>query len=250
MKEFNELKDFKNLKFYSRDRQQILEALELFEQLGYSLFDEGFNSEGAEDDEGLCVWDDGIITEGWLDDDGFEQVTLEELKEMVNEIKNTKTLLWLNKNTLEEKYLKVGNAIRGIDWVKVPDGTTFATVDRNPITFRKDGWYYDDWCGSWKKSVVTLDTVNTYNALKLLWVKSNVKDNVFTLERLLGCEVLFGDTLYHVNYIYYAGTIGHLVLETDTRRAYVSDFNLLTFFTEDGDELIFDEYVQLYYLKG
>ena len=79
---------------------------------------------------------------------------------------------------------------------------------------------------------------------------NTMKSDTFTLERLLGCEVLFGDTLYHVNYIYYAGAVGHLVLETDTRRAYVSDFNLLTFFTEDGDELTFDEYVQLYYPKG
>lgn len=83
MKEFNELNGFKNLKFYSRDRQQILEALELFEQLGYSLVDEVFNSEEAEDGEGLCVWDDGIITEGWLEDyEGFEQVTINDLKEM------------------------------------------------------------------------------------------------------------------------------------------------------------------------
>lgn len=77
-----------------------------------------------------------------------------------------------------------------------------------------------------------------------------VKNDIFTLERLLGCGVLFGDTLYYVHYIYHAGIVGHLVLETDTRRAYVSDFNLLTFFTEDGDDLTFDEYVKLYYPFG
>ena len=76
---------------------------------------------------------------------------------------------------------------------------------------------------------------------------NTVKNDTFTLERLLGCEVLFGDTLYHVHYIYHAGAVAHLVLETDNSRAYVSDFNLLTFFTEYGDELTFDEYINMYY---
>ena len=157
-----------------------------------------------------------------------------------------KEVLWLNKNTLEEKYLKVGNAIRGIDWVKVPYGATFATGDKDNFVFRKDGWYHDNQKGCWVKGDVTIQNLHTHKFVKLFWVKGG-KDNVFTLERLLGCEVLFGDTLYHVNYIYYAGTVGHLVLETDTRRAYVSNLSLLTFFTEDGDELTFDEYVAMYY---
>lgn len=158
MKGFNKLNEFKKLKFYSRDRQQILEALDLFEQLGYSLVDEGFNSEEAEDEEGLCVWDDGEITEGWLDNDTFEQVTIEDLKKMVGGVKN----------------------------------------------------------------------------------------NIFTLERLLGCEVK----------IKYSGVTGYV---TDiANNGYFlhiccgSSFDVvgkyhLTFFTEDGDKLTFNEYVKMYY---
>lgn len=244
------MKGFKNLKFHSVIPQDILQAVELLEKLGYEVGDD-FSSDDAARHNGICAWDDGEITEGWLDTySGLKQVTLEDLKEMVGEIKNTQLVLWLNKNTLEEKYLESGSVIKGIDWINVPDGATFATGDKDNFVFRKDGWYYDNQKGEWVETNVLLKDFPEYKYIKLFWVRSDVKDNVFTLERLLGCEVLFGDTLYHVNYIYYAGTVGHLVLETDTRRAYVSDFNLLTFFTEDGDELTFDEYVQLYYPKG
>lgn len=155
-------------------------------------------------------------------------------------------VLWLNKETLEERWLHPYFCfINPSLWVEVPDGATFATGDKDNFVFRKDGWYYES--GGWVETNVLLKHFPEYKHIKLFWVRSDVKDNVFTLERLLGCEVLFGDTLYHVNYIYHAGAVGHLVLETDTRRAYVSDFNLLTFFTEDGDELAFDEYVELYY---
>ena len=41
--------------------------------------------------------------------------------------------------------------------------------------------------------------------------ENTVKKDNFILERLLGCEVLFGDTLYHVHYIYHAGAVAHLV---------------------------------------
>jgi len=153
------MKGFKQLKFYSRDRQQILEALDLFEQLGYSVVDEGFNSEEAEEGEGLCAWDDGEITEGWLDDVNFEQVTLEDLKEMVGE-------------------------------------------------------------GS--------------------------KDNIFTLDRLLGCEVKinYSGVTGYVTDIFDDGVFLHICCGDNFD--VVSRYNL-TFFTEDGDELKFDEYVERYY---
>ena len=194
-------------------------------------------------------------------------------------------VLWLNKETLEERWLHHFFCfINPNIWVKVPEGATFATGDKDNFVFRKDGWYYDNQTKEWVETNVLLKHFPEYKYIKLFWVKRDIKGSVlsnnftvaweqvfgekfadsvskavkknkgktmkndtFTLERLLGCEVLFGDTLYHVNYIYHAGAVGHLVLETETRRAYVSDFNLLTFFTEDGDELTFDEYVAMYY---
>lgn len=171
MKEFNKVNELKNLKFKSVIPQDILQAVGLLDKLGYEVVRNDFSVYDAASHNGICAWDDGEITEGWLDDDNFEQVTLEELREMVGEM--------------------VG------------------------------------------------ETNKCNNTLS--------DNNRFTVGRLLGCEVLFDDTLYYVHYIYHAGIVGHLVLEADTRRAYVSDFNLLTFFTEDGDELTFDEYVNMYY---
>lgn len=247
MKEFNE---FKKLKFQSVIPQDILQAVGLLEKLGYEAGSD-FSTDDAAKHNGVCAWDDGEITEGWLDKyAGFEQVTLWELKGMVGENTNNE-VLWLNKNTLEEKYLRARVFLRGIGWVKVPDGATFATGDRDNLVFRKDGFYYDNMCDSWNKSFVTLENISTYNALKLLWVKGEylwgVSGNKFTLERLLGCEVLFDNESYCVKSIYYTQQIGHLVLENNSRRIYVSNFNHVTFFTEDGNELTFDEYVAMYY---
>lgn len=240
------MKEFKNLKFKSVTPQDILQAVGLLDKLGYEVVRNDFSVYDAASHNGICAWDDGEITEGWLDDDNFEQVTLEDLKEMVGAIKNNHLVLWLNKETLEERYLdKFSVFPYSSSWVEVPEGVTFATGDKDNFVFRKDGWYYEN--GVWVETNILLKHFPEYKQIKLFWVKGDIKYNIFTLERLLGCEVLFGGTLYHVHYIYHAGVVGHLVLETDTRRAYVSDFNLLTFFTEDGDELTFDEYVQLYY---
>lgn len=238
------MKEFKNLKFQSVIPQDILQAVGLLDKLGYEVVRNDFSADDAAKHNGVCAWDDGEITEGWLDEDNFEQVTLEWLKEMVCTTKNSQLVLWLNKNTLEEKYLEVGSVIKGIDWVKVPDGATFATGDKDNFVFRKDGWYYED--GVWVETNVLLKHFPEYKYIKLFWVKSDVKENIFTLERLLGCEVR----------INYSGVTGYV---TDiTNNGYflhiccgssfdVVSKNNLIFFTEDGDELTFDEYVKLYY---
>lgn len=156
-------------------------------------------------------------------------------------------VLWLNKNTLEEKYLEDGSVIKGIDWVEVPDGSTFATGDKDNFVFRKDGWYYED--GEWVETNVLLKHFPEYKQIKLFWVKSDVKGGIFTLERLLGCEVK----------INYSGVTGYVTDITNNGHflhiCCGSSFDVvskyhLTFFTEDGDGLTFDEYVQLYYPKG
>lgn len=156
------MKEFKNLKFQSVIPQDILQAVGLLEELGYEEVRSDFSLNDAAKHNGVCAWDDGEITEGWLDDDNFEQVTLEELKEMVGE---------------------------------------------------------------------------------------SVKDNIFTLERLLGCEV-------KVNY---SGVTGYVTDIIDNGLCLHiccgNSFDVvgkyyLTFFTEDGDELTFDEYVKLYYPYG
>lgn len=159
-------------------------------------------------------------------------------------------VLWLNKETLEERYLDRFSVFPyNSSWVEVPEGSTFATGDKDNFVFRKDGWYCDNQTGRWVKGYVNIQDLYKHEFMKLFWVKSDVKVNPFTLERLLGCEVK----------INYSGVTGHV---TDiTNNGYFlhiccgSSFDVvskyhLTFFTEDGDELTFDEYVQLYYPKG
>lgn len=280
MKECNKLKDFKNLKFYSQDEQQILEAVSIFKKLGYRVVDGHFNINSAKENGGVCAWDDREITSGWLADDDFEQVTLEDLKEMVGE---DKEVLWLNKETLEECYLdKISVFPYHSSWVKVPEGATFATGDKDNFLFRKDGWYYED--GEWVETNVLLKHFPEYEHIKLFWVKGDIKarilsnnftvtwekvfgekfvdsvskavrqnkettmkkDGVFTLERLLGCEVKIncsGVTGY-VTDITNNGYFLHICCGSNFD---VVSKHHLTFFTEDGDELTFDEYVNIYY---
>lgn len=237
------MKNFKQLKFYSQDEQEILEAVSIFKKLGYRVVDGYFNINEAKEHGGVCVWDDREITSGWLSDDDFQQVTLEDLKEMVG---GGKEVLWLNIETLEEKVITDGKQYYSDVWVRVPEGATFATGDKDNFVFRKDGWYYDNQKGWWVKGDVNLQDLYKHEFVKLFWVKSDVKENLFTLERLLGCEVK----------INYSGVTGYV---TDiTNNGYflhiccgssfdVVSKHLLTFFTEDGDELTFDEYVNMYY---
>lgn len=158
-----------------------------------------------------------------------------------------KEVLWLNKETLEERWLHPFFYFNNIGtWVKVPDGATFATGDKDNFVFRKDGWYYDNQKGEWVKGNVTIQNSHTHEFVKLFWVKSDVKDNIFTLERLLGCEV-------KINYSGVTGyvtgiTEGDIYLHICCGSSFdvVSKYHL-TFFTEDGDELTFDDYVNMYY---
>lgn len=248
MKGFNKLNEFKNLKFQSVTPQDILQAVGLLDKLGYEVVRNDFSVYDAAKHNGVCAWDDGEITEGWLDDDNFEQVTLGELKEMVGAIKNNQLVLWLNKETLEERYLdKFSVFPYHSSWVEVPEGAAFATGDKDNFVFRKDRFYYEH--GEWINGDVTIQNIHTYEFVKLFWVKGD-KDNVFTLERLLGCEVAYKGVNYWVTSIYNISKGKHLILYNGTHLAYMPDLKLLTFFTEDGDELTFDEYVKLYYPYG
>lgn len=152
--------------------------------------------------------------------------------------------LWLNIETLEERVITDGNRYYGGIWFEVPEGATFATIDKDDFVFRKDGWYYEN--GEWVETNVLLKHFPEYKYLKLFWVRSDVKESVFTLERLLGCEVK----------INYSGVTGYVTdIVDDGVFLYIccgSNFDVvskyyLTFFTEDGDELTFDEYVAMYY---
>lgn len=199
-------------------------------------------------------------------------------------------VLWLNKETLEERYLdKFSVFPYHSSWVEVPEGAAFATGDKYNFVFRKDGWYYEH--GDWVETELTFNKVGNYSQLKLFWVKSEylwsdskggslsknftvaweqvfgekfvdsvskaikqnndstMKNDTFKLERLLGCEV-------KINYCGVTGYVTDIAnngyfLHICCGRIFdvVSKYHL-TFFTEDGDELTFDEYVQLYYPKG
>ena len=75
---------------------------------------------------------------------------------------------------------------------------------------------------------------------------NNMKNDTFTLERLLGCEV-------RINYSGVTGYVADITSNGHFLRIYCGssfDFVIkhdLTFFTEDGDELTFDDYVNMYY---
>ena len=77
---------------------------------------------------------------------------------------------------------------------------------------------------------------------------NTVKNDTFTLERLLGCEVKFispfGITLNgHITRVRPSGIV---CVNCDKFFGMIGTKSL-TFFTEDGDELTFDEYVNKYY---
>ena len=202
------MKEFKQLKFYSQDEQKILEAVSIFKKLGYRVVDGHFNINEAKEHGGVCVWDDREITSGWLADDDFEQVTLEELKEMVgetdrcnNNLSNNFTVTW--EQVFGEKF--IDSVIKAM---KQNTDIVSKTVKQNK--------------------------------------ENNMKNDTFTLERLLGCEVK----------IKYSGVIGYVADIIDNGYAFyicygdtfdVVSKHTLTFFTEDGDELTFDEYVEMYY---
>ena len=151
---------FTKLCFKSKDEHEIIIAVKFLEKLGYS-YDQYFSTDYAAIHGGLCAWDDGELTEGWLDiHDGFNQVTLEDLKEMVDEC---------------DKY------------------------------------------------------------------------SVFTLERLLGCEVLF-ENRYQSSKGYISSVDDGCSVTLDCGViTTLPNMYRLTFFTEEGDELTFDEYVKMYY---
>ena len=75
---------------------------------------------------------------------------------------------------------------------------------------------------------------------------NTVKNDTFKLERLLGCEV-------KINYSGVTGYVTDITSNGHFLRIYCGssfDFVIkhdLTLFTEDGDELTFDEYVEMYY---
>lgn len=202
MNEFNKLNELKNLKFQSVIPQDILQAVSLFEKLGYEVVRNDFSADDAAKHNGVCAWDDGEITEGWLDDDNFEQVTLEELKEMVGETNRCN-------NTLSSNFT--------VTWEQV-FGEKFVDSVIKAVKQNKD---------------------------------NTMKNDKFTLERLLGCEVEFispfGITIN--GYISKVRNSGLVHVTCDSFYG-VEGAKNLTFFTEDGDELTFNEYVQLYYPEG
>lgn len=250
MVEFKKSK-FKNLKFKSTNECEISEALSLLNKLGYSQH-EYFNIEDAVYHCGLCAWDDGDVTEGYLSDEDFKEVTVSELKEMVCRVENENMVLWLNKETLEECWLHPFFCFIDMSlWVKVPDGATFATGDKDNFVFRKNGWYYDNQKGWWVATYAYLGETYKHPLLKLFWVKGKQLDkstDTFTLERLLGCEVVVrgcaGDSKGYITKIINMFP----TLQIDCGDYFeLTNVKYLTLFTEDGDELTFDEYVNMYY---
>ena len=65
------MNEFKKLKFQSVIPKDILQAVGLFDKLGYELQCD-FSADDAAKHNGVCAWGDGEITEGWLYDDNFE----------------------------------------------------------------------------------------------------------------------------------------------------------------------------------
>lgn len=195
------MKEFKNLKFKSVTPQDILQAVGLLDKLGYEVVRNDFSVYDAASHNGICAWDDGEITEGWLDDDNFEQVALEDLKEMVGEMVGE-----TNKcnTTLSNNF--------SVAWEQV-FGEAFIDSVIKAVKQNRD---------------------------------STINNDKFTLERLLGCEVK----------INHSGVTGYVTDIIDNGYAlYIccgDSFDVvskyyLTFFTEDGDEVAFEEYVSMYY---
>lgn len=63
-----------------------------------------------------------------------------------------------------------------LNGVEIPEGATFATGSESGITFRKDGFYYDDlFEPEWVETDMTLELVKSgrYRFVELFWEKEN-----------------------------------------------------------------------------
>ena len=79
------MNNFKQYKFNSDKPYEIILAVEVFKKLGYTVQDRNLDILQAIEYSGICTWDDGEITEGYLEYNTHEDITLEELKEIVCE---------------------------------------------------------------------------------------------------------------------------------------------------------------------
>ena len=174
--------------------------------------------------------------------------------------------MYINKHTHEMS----GEKIRGIGWIEVPDGATFATGTsfENDCVWRKDRSYFD--LNYWQSTDVTLETQREFYKLNLLWIHPDVKQKMlkgeipnqitekewmrFDYSKLVGCVINyygadvvvkgFGKILPDIGFdvVYIEDeTIGTVGENRDKA------LNNCYFYLEDGTMVSFDEYKGVYY---
>lgn len=144
------MSDFKKYKFNSTDEYEILQAVELFKELGYSQYIDVFDIALAVEFNGVCTWGDGKITEGYLVSNTHEDVTLEELKVIMCEaIYPSFEVSSLNGEESENKAYDIFVKILNKDWKKLdsyPVETYFSSQYKHLIgvQFNKNIYSFRD----------------------------------------------------------------------------------------------------------
>lgn len=189
----------------------------------------------------------------------------------VDSIFTKESKMYINKHTHEMS----GEKIRGIGWIEVPDGATFATGTTfdGDFVWRKDGYYLDaNYLKSehWKPTDVTLETQRDFYKLNMLWIHPNIKQKMlkgeipnqvtekewmrFDYSKLVGCVVnCWGEDIVIKGVFKLTHSVGgDMVYFSGSSLGVVGEYrdkllNNCYFYLEDGTMVGFDEYKGVYY---
>ena len=174
--------------------------------------------------------------------------------------------MYINKYTHETSAC----IVKGIDWIEVPDGATFATGTSfdGDFCWRKDGYYLN--VNFWESTDVTLKTQRDFYKLDLLWIHPDIKQKMlegeitnqitekewmrFDCSKLIGCVVNYCGVDVVIN------SFGKIIPDIGFDVVYIEDETIGTvgekrdkvlnncyFYLEDGTMVSFEEYKGVYY---
>lgn len=175
--------------------------------------------------------------------------------------------MYINKYTHETSAC----IVKGIDWIEVPDGATFATGTSfdGDLVWRKDCWYMNK-KGAWFKTIVYLDNLERFNSVELLWIHPDIKQKMlegeitnqitekewmrFDYSKIVGCAINYQGCDVVIK------DFGKIIPNTGFGLAYIEDeilgtfgeirdkvLNNCYFYLDDGTMVSFEEYKGVYY---
>lgn len=158
--------------------------------------------------------------------------------------------------------------VKGIDWIEVHDGATFATGTSFDcdFTWRKDRYYMNK-KETWVETSVSLNNLEMFTDIELLWIHPDVKQKMlkgeipnqiterewmrFDYSKLVGCVINYcGEDWAMVEYdLRYPVSCFVVANDSGVRRFVLVEvfLNNCYFYLEDGTMVSFEEYKGVYY---